>query len=79
MLLDAFDETPDAVTDDGCTAWRVELTGTFELTEAILWDTDVPLTVTGPVGASARLEAVPAAPATVVEHRILLVDTWPTR
>ncbi len=62
----------------GCTSWRVELTGAFELTETIVWIRGVPLTVIGPSGSTARLEAVPAAPATFVEHRILDVDTWPT-
>ncbi len=42
-----------------------------------MWETAVPLTVVGPVGAIARLEAVPAAPAMVVEHRILDVETLP--
>ncbi len=60
-LMAAFADAADGVAVDGCTSWRVEFTGTFELTETVVWDVDVPLTVTGPQGSTARLEAVSSA------------------
>jgi len=76
-LRTALADAADAVTE-GCTSWTVTLTGTFDLTEDLVWDTPVPLTLSGPADGMAVLRAVPLAPATSVTHRILTVDTLPT-
>lgn len=48
----------DDVVDDDCEDWTAQLTGTFLLTDELLWDTSVPLTLIGPDGGTARLRAV---------------------
>ena len=40
-----------------CPVWRIELTGTFPLTDTLVWDEPVPLHLVGPEGLTARLEA----------------------
>ena len=43
----------------GCADWRVELAGTFPLTDTLVWDAPIPLHLVGPAapaGATARLE-----------------------
>lgn len=73
--LAEFYDVMTAVANDVCSGWRLELTGTSKLTAEIVWDTVVPPRVVGPAGATARLVAVSADPATVVEHRVLDVFT----
>jgi hypothetical protein len=74
-LIAALAAAEDGVEDHGCEGWTVELTGTFLLTDELVWVTPVPLTLVGPDGGTARLEAV--GDGSTVSHRILTVDTWP--
>jgi adhesin HecA-like repeat protein len=72
-LLDAAE--PGA---GGCTSWRVDLVGTFLLTDELVWDRAIPLHLVGPAGATARLEAVASGgPGGPVEHRILTAFGMP--
>jgi hypothetical protein len=57
-----------------CLAWNIELEGTYELTESLVYASALPLQIEGPTSGTARLQAVPAPPATSVAHRILTVD-----
>ena len=61
-----------------CTVFRVELAGTFELDDTLLWDFTEPLTLAGPAagtGDPARLVAVTSgAPGSDVTHRMLTAE-----
>jgi hypothetical protein len=61
-----------------CTDWRVDVAGTFLLSEDLVWDTAVPLHLAGPIGATAVLQSAGSAQALAVTHRLLTVDTFPT-
>jgi hypothetical protein len=63
----------EAAVVGGCADWTVTLTGTFELTDTLVWDVPVPLTLRGPADGTATLQAV----GDPVTHRILTVDTFP--
>ena len=76
-LRDALSDAADPAAAD-CTAWRVELTGTFLLTSSLGWSRASPLTLIGPDGTTARLEATPATDGGTVTHRILTADTAST-
>ena len=71
-LISALDAAGSGVDDDDCSDWTVELTGTFVLTRHLLWNVAVPLTIVGPAGTTARIEAAAGA-----RHRLLTVDTFP--
>jgi hypothetical protein len=74
-LIDALADADDAVEDDGCESWTVELTGTFLLTDELLWKTPVPLTLTGPDGETARLQTVSDGISVTLE-RLVLTDGY---
>ena len=54
-----------AANGTGCADWRIELTGTFPLTDTLVWDEPFPLHLIGPVGTTARIEGVGT------DHRLL--------
>jgi hypothetical protein len=76
-LIDALADADDGVSQDGCTAWRVDLVGTFLLTSDLEWTTPVPLHLAGPAGGTARLEVQGSPPPVGATHRVLTVDTFP--
>ena len=71
-LIDALLDAVDGEADDDCDDWTVELTGTFLLTDELVWAVPVPLHLVGPSGTTARIEAAAGA-----QHRLLTVDTFP--
>jgi len=74
-LIAALADADDGVDGDGCTAWRVDLVGTFLLTSDLAWTTDVPLHLAGPANGTARLEVKAGRTADDMAHRLLTVDT----
>ena len=54
-----------AANGTGCADWRIELTGTFPLTQSLEWDEPIPLHLIGPAGTTARIEGVGT------DHRLL--------
>ena len=70
-LRTALFEAADAGAS-GCTSWRVELSGTFDIDGPLMWTRGIPLRLVGPEGATARLQAVPASGVASVRHRILV-------
>ncbi len=76
-LIDALADADDGVSVDGCTAWRVDLVGTFLLTSDLEWTTSVPLHLAGPANGTARLEVQGSPPPVGATHRVLTVDTFP--
>jgi hypothetical protein len=58
-----------------CPELTVVLSGTFRLTESLVWVDARPLSLAGPSVSMARLEAVVAPGQTAVTHRILDADT----
>jgi hypothetical protein len=72
-LASALGDAVAGVGVDGCSDWTVELDGTFVLTDDLVWDVAVPLTIVGPAGTAgtiARIEAAAGA-----QHRLLTVAT----
>lgn len=67
-LRSALTQAPGAAAADRCGDWTIELTGTFVLTQELVWATDLPLRLVGPASGTARLEATGS-------HRILRVAT----
>ena len=57
-LADALDDAIGTSVNNTCSAWRVELTGTFPLTQSLEWDEPIPLHLIGPAGTAARIEGV---------------------
>ena len=74
-LVQALADAQTPVADGDCTAWRVDLAGMFRLTDTLEWLDPVPLTMAGPDGGTARLEADDDDGS--VDHRLLTVDTFP--
>ena len=54
-----------AANGTGCADWRIELIGTFPLTQSLEWDEPIPLHLIGPAGTTARIEGVGT------DHRLL--------
>jgi hypothetical protein len=64
-----------ATSSGSCSQLIIRLHGTFRLTESLVWADARPLSLVGPSGSMARLEAVVAPGQTEVTHRILDADT----
>jgi hypothetical protein len=69
----AFSDASDPGAVD-CATWRVEVSGSHDLTESIEFTAEIDLEVVGPAGGTAVLQAVPAHGRIKVEHRILTAE-----
>lgn len=74
-LAQALADAQKPVGDGDCDNWRVDLAGTARLTDTLEWLDPVPLTLAGPDGGTARIEADDDDDS--VDHRLLTVDTFP--